>query len=199
MCINLISVDSRNHAWQVCRHLFSTYVINCGVLNSREGSSYIIMYVSQAVTVCSFSPSMHAQVECLLMHRNCNWKIDCHPQMQLNSPVVNNESQLPPAAVCFGQQQSALASSSLLVASQQGALLGRSPGGLTVTQTDSKSELSSVCRSTSLTEELLKASVPHYCSNAHRTTRGSTPALSFSLFDTTPSLLVNYLPSAGSS
>jgi hypothetical protein len=43
----------------------------CLITVSREGSSYIIM-CSQAVTVCSFSPSIYAQGECFLMRRNCN-------------------------------------------------------------------------------------------------------------------------------
>jgi hypothetical protein len=44
---------------------------------SREGSSYIIM-CSQAVTVCSFSPSIYAQGECFLMRRNCNCNCNCN-------------------------------------------------------------------------------------------------------------------------
>jgi hypothetical protein len=49
------------------RHHLTSYV--WGYLlsyYSREGSSYIIM-CSQAVTVCSFSPSIYAQGECFLM------------------------------------------------------------------------------------------------------------------------------------
>jgi hypothetical protein len=92
-----------------CKRRVDKQIHSLQAQDSREGSSYIIM-CSQAVTVCSFSPSIYAQGECFLMRRNCNcnrhesvhmyalyrhmFPINCHlfQAMMHHSPACHNQA-----------------------------------------------------------------------------------------------------------
>jgi hypothetical protein len=62
-----------------CKHKVAPFYI-LTITIACTSRSYIIM-CSQAVTVCSFSPSIYAQGECFLMRRNCNCNCNCTSRM----------------------------------------------------------------------------------------------------------------------
>jgi hypothetical protein len=71
----VLQVDHQQLQQEVQRSAFdqsaALYLISPGASNNGSVMCLLRGMASQAVMVCSFSPSVYAQRECFLMHRNC--------------------------------------------------------------------------------------------------------------------------------